>query len=1064
MARTILERLLDIEREQEASGSNIPGTAGIMLGGLDATQEPIPYFSELDQQQRADAVNVGLRMVPENILSLPGFAVDAVTAAPKYVFQKGLEAAGYDQAAKDISYFPLTEKMQEGVRQGVNYVFGEPPQLTDERQLPAIMETAMVADPLSWIQYAPAAKAATSDAVRKAVRPFQEGGTFNPKRVEGVVESPRIRLLEQQPEQAQLTAPQPKLPFIAEPEVPKPSAPVREFAPLADDGGQPITLYRGQAYEGPAKPSKGRKAFLGEGIYASQSKNLATGYAGTKEGSRVDEIQMDIRSPFIIEADTGVIPYPLNQIVDSDLIMRPGVTDAQVAEVTQQLKDQGYDGVLAYYGLDRETGKPNIYEAVAFDESQVRVTNKGKPQSAPVPEEEIQNFIVTGKQPYSWNLSDTQVDIPMDKLPEHAWYQMADPRMHWKHKDATLYDPRSESELVPMVADKGDMILKNSQADVNDLQWNWAHRAPTNIMNMSKEQFKPPMPDNPNEVEAYSKYANYTGRDPESGKWIAELKPSSADRDYLNIVRKDEILAKPKTLGQVDDLWHSGFRPKRGTDAFDDYKTWPEMKAAILDKKVEPGNMPLFEFRDRKARTKENYPLVAQHNVSDFQSLEALVNEGGGKLTAPSLSVSPAENPNDQFGKISLLFDPKIIDEPTTASYSADAYTGRTDLPKKRFLRNDVYDGLRKKLPTLKNLDNAQLEKYYNQFLDQLGIGVARGRQQYHFDEFIESLGVLDSAAAAEGQTVAEHLKLLEDLGGMSPWEMLYTSRGKDDMPGSGAYADPIRVFSGDAAPTIGPKGAIPAYPGSTYGGERGVDTFVGPLGLYSPERALQAWKARKGMQKGGEGIINNRALVSKKFSGLADMQQNRHLIETDETQYPWARNAYRNQWSKIQKDIRDVVQANEGGDYDSQNAIGEQFATKLLNDEKVKEFFGKDPWSKGDIENITRQIKDWQQYFGEMVPGDYFESKVGRNVSLNEVRLAMIPTDFISDPDLLNKTIKLLQDAGVQKVLTYGSRKERESILKKHPELLLTITGMTLMAPILLEQEQADGATNNTY
>ena len=112
MARTILERLLDIEREQEASGSNIPGTAGIMLGGLDATKEPVPYFSELDQQQRADAVNVGLRMVPENILSLPGFAVDAVTAAPKYVFQKSLEAAGYDQAAKDISYFPLTEKMQ----------------------------------------------------------------------------------------------------------------------------------------------------------------------------------------------------------------------------------------------------------------------------------------------------------------------------------------------------------------------------------------------------------------------------------------------------------------------------------------------------------------------------------------------------------------------------------------------------------------------------------------------------------------------------------------------------------------------------------------------------------------------------------------------------------------------------------------------------------------------------------------------------------------------------------------------------------------------------------------
>lgn len=881
MARTILERLLGYEAYDEGRDPLDTG-----FGNIEPKRQGAAEFGKglLDMGgQAARGTAAGAIALPHDISTIGTALWQLQDDLPDRDKMNWWEAFGTRMAnaeAAQPDWLPSYQDADQAL-----------PEFTPMSETFAdYSEGNRPIETFSSMAFAPYPYVKAYQSMKAIPNPLREGGALNPKRVEGVVESPRIRLLEQQPEQAQLTAPQPKLP-------------------------------------------------------------------------------------------------------------------------------------------------------------------------APVPEEEIQNYIVTGKQPYSWNLSDTQVDIPMDKLPQHAWYQMADPRQHWQYKDATVYDPRSESELVPMVATKGDMILKNRQADVNDLTWNWAHRAPTNIMNMSKEQFKPPMPDNPNEVEAYSKYANYVGRDPESGKWIAELKPSSADRDYLNIVRKDEILAKPKTLGQVDDLWHSGFRPKRGTDAFDDYKTWPEMKAAILDKKVEPGNMPLFEFRDRKARTKENYPLVAQHNVSDFQSLEALVNEGGGKLTAPSLSVSPAENPNDQFGKISLLFDPKIIDEPTTASYSADAYTGRTDLPKKRFLRNDVYDGLRKKLPTLKNVDNAQLEKYYNQFLDQLGIGVARGRQQYHFDEFIESLGVLDSAAAAEGQTVAEHLKLLEDLGGMSPWEMLYTSRGKDDMPGSGAYADPIRVFSGDAAPTIGPKGAIPAYSGSTYGGERGVDTFVGPLGLYSPERALQAWKARKGMQKGAEGIINNRALVSKKFSGLADMQQNRHLIETDETQYPWARNAYRNQWSKIQKDIRDVVQANEGGDYDYQNAMGEQFATKLLNDEKVKDFFGKDPWSKGDIENITRQIQDWQEYFGEMVPGDYFESKVGRNVSLNEVRLAMIPTDFISDPNLLNKTIKLLKDAGVQEVLMYGSRKERESILKKHPELLLTITGMTLMAPILLEQEQGDGS-----
>jgi hypothetical protein len=210
MARTILERLLDIEREQEAP-VNIPGTAGMMLGGIDATQEPIPYFSELDQQQRADAVETGLRMIPENIASLPGFAVDLAAAPFKYLAKTGLESAGYGDAAKGITYFPLTEQMQEGTRQGVNYLFGKPPELTDERQLPAILETAMIGDPLNYLQFAPAAKSATLEGIRRAKQPFQEGGAFNPKRVEGVVESPRIRLLEQMDEQAQLPPPQKRI-------------------------------------------------------------------------------------------------------------------------------------------------------------------------------------------------------------------------------------------------------------------------------------------------------------------------------------------------------------------------------------------------------------------------------------------------------------------------------------------------------------------------------------------------------------------------------------------------------------------------------------------------------------------------------------------------------------------------------------------------------------------------------------------------------------------------------------------------------------------------------------
>ena len=141
---------------------------------------------------------------------------------------------------------------------------------------------------------------------------------------------------------------------------------------VADEAGEPITLYRGQTSQREAKPSKGTDAFLGEGIYATEAEGVAKAYAGEGKDAVINKYHANIKTPFEVDVDSGRIPYPLNRLVDEDLILKANVTDEMVKQVTKQLKDQGYDGVLAYHGLNPSTGRQRIYEAVVFDSNQLK--------------------------------------------------------------------------------------------------------------------------------------------------------------------------------------------------------------------------------------------------------------------------------------------------------------------------------------------------------------------------------------------------------------------------------------------------------------------------------------------------------------------------------------------------------------------------------------------------------------------------------------------------------------------------------------------------------------------
>ena len=88
-------------------------------------------------------------------------------------------------------------------------------------------------------------------------------------------------------------------------------------------------------------------------------------------------------------------------------------------------------------------------------------------------------------------------------------------------------------------------------------------------------------------------------------------------------------------------------------------------------------------------------------------------------------------------------------------------------------------------------------------------------------------------------------------------------------------------------------------------------------------------------------------------------------------------------------------------------------------------------------MRTLKRKVKDLHT--------DYFESKAKRLVNLSEFKGAIVPKEM---PEWVEK---LLKNAGIQKILRYGSDKERKELFRKFPELMfagMAIPTAGLLAP----------------
>jgi soluble lytic murein transglycosylase-like protein len=77
----------------------------------------------------------------------------------------------------------------------------------------------------------------------------------------------------------------------------------------------------------------------------------------------------------------------------------------------------------------------------------------------------------------------------------------------------------------------------------------------------------------------------------------------------------------------------------------------------------------------RRAPTPEDPPMVALHNVMPRNLIK--MGESGDVAVAPSIAITRADQPYENFGTISLVADPSTVNPRNAPVYSRDAYTPR---------------------------------------------------------------------------------------------------------------------------------------------------------------------------------------------------------------------------------------------------------------------------------------------------------------------------------------------------------------------------------------------------
>jgi hypothetical protein len=400
-------------------------------------------------------------------------------------------------------------------------------------------------------------------------------------------------------------------------------------------------------------------------------------------------------------------------------------------------------------------------------------------------------------------------------------------------------------------------------------------------------------------------------------------------------------------------------------------------------------NTPTTANRSR-ALTVENAPLIAHHNISP----EGLYySDLIGGIPSPSIAISRADQPLENFGDISLILDPNTIDPAQNKNmfaYPADAFTGRQ--PKARLEINEkmFYERLKSDpdLGHIKTAPNFLASQSTDEADRMLKTVQAAIDQQVinpkDYDDFYD-LYAATQTAARNGE-----------------WPNNFDSNNLNQYGGLADFTD-LRPVLPPRETFYASGGRRPSVP---YTLEAGLaDMRRGPDGpMYKP--ATEEYS-------GGPGKF--RASMLDPFKNLQEIKDARGQIVIGRDQESWVNPL------TDKPDIMDEVKEKFAKIYFTmQNDLRDRYGIK--DELTIREFLldlggGKDLRNSMAVRNGKIPIDDLPQIEeafkslkSEMqtAPTDYFEVKPNQALKLRDFSEAVVPST--AGPDV----IKILEDAGL--------------------------------------------------
>ena len=384
--------------------------------------------------------------------------------------------------------------------------------------------------------------------------------------------------------------------------------------------------------------------------------------------------------------------------------------------------------------------------------------------------------------------------------------------------------------------------------------------------------------------------------------------------------------------------------------------------------------------------TFETMPLVAHHNLTT-EGLKATSDLGG--IPMPSIAVSRADAPLENFGEITLVVDPKTLDPSKNKNmnvYPVDAFTGRQNkgrlsISDKKFLQGrldaDVDFGSNDKLSystynRMINGDPDEIDLGVKQIQGAISLGLVDPKKYESFDDLLNAAGsrlggdALDPNFLNRFGGLAEYADVKRMLPPRDPYRQSGTRRPMRPYTVNSIMQD---MRQGRDGPSY-----LPATEAGSYGPGRFRAAMTSPFGSLQEIKDARSQIFINDLDNPNPRAVNMMDDVKTEFSSV---------------------------YFELMRDLK-----NKYPKLDSQDG------TRNLLEDIAK---GVDPtktWAKGQVPSedmpAIKQALDSLSEVMRTAPTEYFEGKPNAFMKLEDFSEAIIPADASEE------TKKILRDAGL--------------------------------------------------